>query len=140
MRKLLGTGSSVEVSWVTSVIQDGLAPVPWVMTSLGPHGPILIFSKASLVAFTVSGRGWTDLALTTLPSDVATMCSPEENWIPIHSIKPPFGHHPPCTAPDNRCKSSRVWLPLNELPCGDVPLSNLGPVQEITSMFKEPCE
>ena len=56
--------------------------------------------QVSLVTFTVSGRGWTDLALTTLPSDVATMCSPEENCNPTQIpsnqrsvITPPWTVH-----------------------------------------------
>ena len=73
VRKLLGTGSSIWDSKVTSVILDGILADPWVMTSLGIHGPTLIFAMASFVILTVSRRGWTDLALTTRPSDVATM-------------------------------------------------------------------
>ena len=57
----------------------GDAALPCVITSLPPEGPDAIASKAAFVVGTPSGRGCIALARTTLPSGMATMCSPDEH-------------------------------------------------------------
>ena len=134
MRKLLGTGSSDWGGCVASTAGVGLPSDPWVITSLGSHGPTLMFRRASFVTLTVSGRGWTARARMTRPSGVATMCSPDENWSPsqvpsnhLSEITPPLHRtgHPMHDGGSKRVDFTGVVLASQVLPRSQIPLADL---------------